>query len=47
VAGIGIKEKTHDRCQPWAPVGIGSNATSPGGIAHDGDHDQFANLQRE
>jgi len=43
---IAGKEKTHDRCQPWAPVEIGSSATRPGGMVTYDDDDQIYNLQR-
>jgi hypothetical protein len=43
---IACKEKTHDRCQPWAPAEIGSSATRPGGTVTCEDDDQIYNLER-
>jgi hypothetical protein len=37
-------KKTHDRCQPWVLVEIGSSATSPGGVGN--DDNQIHSLQR-
>jgi len=43
---IAGKEKTHDRCQPWAPGEVGSSATRPGGtVTCDDDDDPNYNLQ--
>jgi hypothetical protein len=38
-------KKTHDRCQPWVLVEIGSSATSPGGVVNNDDHPNHG-LQR-
>jgi len=43
---IAGKEKTHDRCQPWAPGEIGSGATRPGATVTCDDDDPIYNLQR-
>src|SRR5437667_9589481 len=43
---IAGKEKTHDRCQPWAPGEIGSGTTRRGATVTCDDDDPIYNLQR-
>jgi hypothetical protein len=45
MAGHRGQRKTHDRCQPWGNVELGSSATRPGGTATCDDDDQICNLQ--